>query len=190
VSAVRAQRSVIPPEVTTRVVNALIGAVNDPEPTVRAVAVRSLGAIGDRRATMAIVSRLRDDARAVRVGAADALLWMGVSTLPGVAGERLTEAQNEYVRSLAAFPDVPGNHATRGWLESERGRQTEAARALDLALSLDPSSPRAHVYRGVVYARTGAIEEAVRHWRIARSLDPAYPNIDRLLEEGGRQLRR
>jgi predicted CXXCH cytochrome family protein len=181
------ERGAISPETTTRIVNALIGALNDPEPTVRAVAVRSLGAIADRRATMAIVSRLVDDVRSVRVGAADALLWMGIASLPGAAGTRLAGAQDEYVRSLAAFPDVPGNHATRGWLESERGRQGEAARALDLALSLDPASPRAHVYRGIVHARTGALDEAIRHWRTARSLAPDYPNIDRLLEEGERQ---
>ncbi len=179
--------SVLPPEATVRIVNALIGAVNDPEPTVRAVAVRSLGAIRDRRAIMSIVSRLRDEVRTVRISAAEALLWMGVSTLPGTAGDVLTKAQDEYGESLAVFPDIASNHATRGWLESERGRQSEAARALDVALDLEPKYARAHVYRGIVYARTGQFSEAIRHWQTAKSLDPNYPNIDRLIDEAQRR---
>lgn len=175
------------PELTTRVVNTLIGAINDPEPTVRAVAVRSLGAIRDRRAIMPIVSRLRDEVRAVRVSAAEALLWMGVSTLPGTAGEFLTKAQDEYGESLAVFPDIASNHASRGWLESERGRQSDAARALDAALDLEPKYARAHVYRGIVYARTGQLGEAITHWQTAKSIDPKYPNIDRLIEEAKRR---
>jgi len=175
------------PEITTRVVNTLIGAINDPEPTVRAVAVRSLGAIRDRRAVMPIVSRLRDEVRAVRVSAAEALLWMGVSTLPGAAGELLTKAQDEYGESLAVFPDIASNHASRGWLESERGRQSDAARELDAALELEPQYARAHVYRGIVYARTGQLDDALKHWQAAKSIDPEYPNIDRLIKEAQRR---
>lgn len=176
----------ISPELTTRVVNALIGAMNDPEPTVRAVAVRSLGLIGDARATMPVIARLRDDVRAVRTAAAEALLWMNVTTLPGGAGELLTRAQDEFGASLAAFPDVGDNHATRGWLESQRGRQDTAAQALDTALSLDPQLVRARVYRGIVAARSGQLADAIRHWRDAKKIDPAYPNLDRMIAEAER----
>jgi tetratricopeptide (TPR) repeat protein len=136
---------------------------------------------------MPVVSRLRDEVRAVRVSAAEALLWMGVSTLPGTAGELLTRAQDEYGGSLAVFPDIASNHATRGWLESERGRQSDAAHALDVALDLEPKYARAHVYRGIVYARTGQLGEAIKHWQTAKSIDPDYPNIDGLIEEAKRQ---
>ncbi|HEX6163579.1 MAG TPA: multiheme c-type cytochrome, partial [Vicinamibacterales bacterium] len=43
-----------PPEVTPAIVNALIGAASDPEPTVRAMAVSSLGAVGDRQRALAL----------------------------------------------------------------------------------------------------------------------------------------
>jgi len=180
----------ITPELMTRVVNSLIGAVNDPEPTVRAVAVRSLGAINDKRGLTPIISRLRDDVRTVRAGAAEALLWMGIATLPGAAGEYLTRAQDEYGASLGSFPDIAANHGARGWLESERGRQEEAARALDTALSLDPQYVRGHVYRGIVAARSGQMTDALAHWREAKKLDPAYPNIDRMIEEAERRSQR
>jgi tetratricopeptide (TPR) repeat protein len=107
--------------------------------------------------------------------------------LPDPAGELLARAQDEYAVSLAVFPDIAGNHVERGWLESERGRQPEAARALDTALHLDPQDARAHVYRGIVDARSGLFAEAIKHWENARSLNPKYPNIDRLIEEARRR---
>jgi tetratricopeptide (TPR) repeat protein len=177
----------ITPELTTRLINSLIGSMADPEPTVRAVAVRSLGMIGDPRGTIPIIARLRDEVRTVRTSAAEALLWMNVTTLPGTAGELLARAQDELSASLEAFPDVAGNHATKGWLESERGRQEQAAQSLDAALSLDPQFVRAHVFRGIVAARSGQLGAAIKHWRDARKIDPAYPNIDRLIAEAERQ---
>jgi predicted CXXCH cytochrome family protein len=176
----------VTPELTTRLVYSLIGSMADPEPAVRAVAVRSLGLIGDARATMPILARLRDEVRTVRTAAAEALMWMNVTTLPGGAGEVLTRAQDELGASLAAFPDIVDNHATRGWLESQRGRQDTAAHALDTALALDPQMVRARVYRGIVAARSGQLAEAIRHWRDAKKIDPAYPNLDRMIAEAER----
>src|SRR5262249_17919376 len=49
------------------VVNALIGAANDPEPMVRATAVQSLGMVVDDRTSTVIAARLSDQARVVRV---------------------------------------------------------------------------------------------------------------------------
>ena len=176
----------ISPELTTRLVNSLIGAMNDAEPTVRAMAARSLGLIGEPRATIPIVARLRDDVRSVRISAAEALLWMNVTTLPGAAGEFLARAQDEYGASLAAFPDIAANHTTLGWLESERGRQDAAAHALETALSLEPQHVRARVYRGIVAARSGQLADAIKHWRDAKKIDPAYPNLDRMIAEAER----
>ncbi len=178
----------ITPELTTRVVNALIGAMADPEPTVRAMALRSLGTIAAPRSRIPVIARLRDDVRAVRTAAAEALLWMNITTLPGAAGELLARAQDELDASLAAFPDIVANHATRGWLESERGRQADAARTLETALSLDPQNVRARVYRGIIAARSGELGAAIKHWHAARKIDPAYPNLDRLIAEAERQL--
>lgn len=179
-------RAYISPELTTRLVNSLIGAMGDPEPTVRAMAVRSLGLIGEPRATIPIIARLRDDVRSVRVTAAEALMWMNVTTLPGPAGQFLAQAQDEYGASLATFPDIAANHTSRGWLESERGRQESAAHALETALSLDPQHVRARVYRGIVAARSGQLADAIKHWRDAKKIDPDYPNLDRLIAEAER----
>ena len=173
----------IAPDIRTRLHNGLVGAANDPEPAVRAAAVRSLATLADLRAIPAVTARLRDDVRAVRVAAAEALLWMDVTELPGAAGELLARAQDEYAASLAAFPDVATNHVRLGWLQTQRGRHAEAVEALDAAMRLEPGHTRAWVYRGIVAARTGRHDEAIDYWRKAKALDPSLAVVDRLIEE-------
>ena len=165
-------------------VNALIGAADDPEPTVRAQAVSALLATGARdRVATAIVARLVDPARVVRTRAAEALLAFGIAQLPGAAGEALARAQDEYATALRDFPDVASNHAALGWLEAERDRSEPAQTALDAAIRLDPRAARPWVIKGVMAARAGRFQEASEHWRKAKSLEPNYPNIDRLIDE-------
>ncbi len=173
----------ISPDLRARLTNALVGAANDPEPTVRAVAVRSLGVVSNPRAIPAITARLRDDVRAVRVAAAEALLSMDVTVLPDTAGALLTRAQDEYAASLAAFPDTVSNYLRLGWLQAQRGRHAEAAEALDAAIRFDPSLARAHLYRGIVAARTGDHAAAIRYWEKAKALDPSLATIDQMIEE-------
>ena len=169
-------------------INALIGAAADPEPMVRAQAVNALLASGDRDRVLApLLARLTDTARVVRARAAEALLSFGVAELPGIAGVALSRAQNDYAQSLRDFPDVPGNHAALGWLESERNRPAEAHSALDTAIRLDPRAARPLVVKGVLAARAGNFAEAIEFWQKAKSLDPTYPNIDRMIAEAERR---
>lgn len=183
-SAAATRIDVSPEAVSPAVINLLIGAAADPDPTVRASAVRALAATGQTvRVTPPLTARLIDAARVVRVRAAEALLDLGIAHLPGAAGEALARAQDEYAASLDAFPDVAANHAARGWLDSERGRPDEAEQALDRAIAVDPGLARPYVVKGVLSARAGRYQEAVDFWKKARSLDPGYPRIDQLIAE-------
>jgi predicted CXXCH cytochrome family protein len=167
------------------IVNALIGAAADPEPMVRAAAVRALGIIGDReRALGPVLARLVDRTRVVRARAADVLETFGVVELPGHAGERLRAAQAEFVAGLQSFPDVVSQHAVLGWFEAQRGNLDAAHRALDDALRLQPSHAYALVVKGVLFARAGNFADAVVMWKKARSIEPSFPNIDQLIAEG------
>lgn len=171
-------------EVTPAIVNALVGAASDPEPVVRASAVEALGAVGDRQRSLAPISaRLVDQARVVRSKAAEVLVSFGITTLPGQAGDALRKAQDEYIASLDAFPDVAANHASKGWLESERGNMLVAQDALNKATSLDPNYVFAWVVKGVLFAREGKFADAVEMWKKARSIEPSYPNINQLIAE-------
>jgi tetratricopeptide (TPR) repeat protein len=174
-----------PDAVKPELLNMLIGAAADPEPIVRAAAVRALAATGQTsRVVPPLTARLIDQARVVRARTAEALLTLGIAQLPGAAGEALHKAQDDYAASLEAFPDSAANHASRGWLESERGRVDQAQQALDRAIQIDPALARPYVLKGVLAARAGRYREAVDLWRKARSIQPGYPRIDVLIAEG------
>ena len=169
---------------TPAIVNALIGAADDPEPVVRAAALKALGTIGDReRALAPVLARLVDQARVVRARAAEVLVDFGIVELPGNAGQALRRAQEEYILSLDMFPDVASNHAAKGWLEAERGNTLSARDALNKAVAVEPQYAFPWVVKGVLSAREGRFAEAVEMWKKARSIEPSYPNIDQLIAE-------
>ncbi|MDO8678855.1 MAG: cytochrome c3 family protein [Acidobacteriota bacterium] len=174
----------VPPQVTPVIVNSLIGAADDPEPVVRAAALKALGTIGDReRALGPVLARLVDQTRVVRARAAEVLVLFGVVELPGNAGQALRRAQEEYILSLDMFPDVASNHAAKGWIEAERGNIVQARDALDKAVAVQPEYAFPWVVKGVLLAREGRFVEAVEMWKKARSIEPSYPNIDQLIAE-------
>lgn len=171
-------------EITPAIVNAMIGAANDPEPIVRAAALKALGTIGDRERSLSpVLARLVDNARVVRAKAVEVLVAFGIVELPGAAGEALKKAQAEYLLSLDMFPDVASNHAAKGWLEAERGNVIVARDALNKATMVEPNYAFPWVVKGVLSAREGKFAEAVEMWKKARSIEPSYPNIDQLIAE-------
>jgi predicted CXXCH cytochrome family protein len=173
------------PVVTPAITNAMIGAANDPEPIVRATALRALATIGDRERVIApVLARLVDRSRVVRAKAAEVLVGLGIVELPGQAGVALRKAQEDYVLSLDAFPDVASNHAAKGWLEAQRGNVLAARDALNKATAVEANYAFPWVVKGVLLAREGKFDEAVEMWKKARSIEPSYPNIDQLIAEG------
>jgi predicted CXXCH cytochrome family protein len=175
------------PGVTPAIVNALIGAAADPEPMVRITAVRTLGLVNDSRIPSVLAAHLTDEARVVRVSAAEALTTRGVIQLNGPAGDALARALDDWADSLRTFNDVAGDHTTLGWLESLRGHREAAEEELKIAITLDPADARPHVYLGVLAARDGRYEQAVQHFKAARAISPNYQNLDRLLAEAARR---
>jgi len=172
------------PQVTPAIVNAMIGAADDPEPVVRAAALKALGTIGDReRALAPVLARLADPSRVVRARAAEVLVGFGVVQLPGNTGDALRKAQEEYILSLDTFPDIASNHAAKGWLEAERGNVVSALDALNKATIVAPNYAFPWVVKGVMSARQGRFADAVEMWKKARTIEPGYPNIDQLITE-------
>ena len=170
--------------VTPAIVNSLIGAASDPEAVVRSAAVDALGQVGARERTLPpILARLVDQSRVVRAKAAEVLASFGIVELPGVAGDALRKAQEDYVVSLDTFPDVASNHAAKGWLEAERGNVMVARDALNKATAVEPNYAFPWVIKGVLSAREGKFADAVEMWKKARSIEPSYPNIDQLIAE-------
>lgn len=176
--------------VEPRVLGALFGAASDPEPMVRAAAVRTLGTLDqrDERVLAVLMARLGDDTRVVRMRAAEALLALDVVKAPGRAGQALANAQRDLATSLQSFPESATMQAALAWLHAQRGEDADAARVVEAALALDPSAARPYVIRGVLAARAGRFAEALASWQTARDRDPATPNIDKMIDEATRRV--
>jgi HEAT repeat protein len=160
-----------------------MGAAADPEPAVRITAVRALGLTGDRRAAPALAAHLSDEARLVRVSAAEGLMGLGVTQLEGAQGAALQRAQDEWAASLRTFNDVAADQITVGWLDATRGRIDDAVNELHAAIAIDPADPQPLVYLGVIAARQKHYDDALRYFTSAKKLAPSYQNLDRLIEE-------
>jgi hypothetical protein len=174
--------------VTPALVNALIGVASDPEPMVRAAAVRALVATGEReRVLPPLTARLVDQARVVRSRTAEALLSIGIVELPGRAGDALRAAQDDFRRSLTDFPDGAINHASLAWLEAELRRPEAAHAALDKALRIQPQYSLPYIVKGVLAARAGRYDEAIDWWKKVRAFDPDNPRVRDLIAEAERQ---
>ena len=175
--------------VEPKVLGALLGAASDPEPMVRASAVRALGTLDqrDERVVAVLMARLVDDARVVRARAAESLLALDIAAAPGRAGEALAQAQLELAASLRSFPESAPQQAALAWLLAERGEAAAAERAVDAALAVDPALARPYVIRGVLAARAGRFGDALASWKAARERDPRTPNIDRMIDEATRR---
>jgi tetratricopeptide (TPR) repeat protein len=173
--------------VSAAIVNALIGAAADPEPAVRITAVRALALTGDRRAAPALAAHLSDEARLVRVSAAEGLMNLGVAQLDGAQGAALQRAQDEWATSLRTFNDIAADQIAAGWLDGARGHIDDAVKELQAAIALDPADPRPLVYLGVIAARQKQYEDALRYFTFAKKIAPGYQNLDRLIEEVRKQ---
>jgi hypothetical protein len=168
-------------------INALIAAASDPEPSVRAHAARALGFVGDSKAVPPLVARLVDKTTVVRVMGAEALLNLGVAQLPATAGAALARAQDEYAASLATFGDRPRDHLVLAWLELQRGRHAAATRALNDSLALDQNQLEPRLLLGVIAAKEGRYADALAHWEHVKARAPSWPNIDVLMQEARRR---
>lgn len=190
-SSPAAAPAVVPVPLPPRVLGALLGAASDPEAVVRAAAVRTLGLLAladDTRVQAVLMARVVDEARVVRVRAAESLLALAVTTAPGRAGEALARAQRELIDSLRSFPDGAPEQALLAWVHAQRGEDDDALRAADAAGRVDPALARPYVVRGVIAARNGRFAEALAQWKAAKERDASTPNIDRLIDEATRRL--
>jgi tetratricopeptide (TPR) repeat protein len=143
---------------------------------------------GSTNHEFSLMARVVDDARVVRVRAAESLLALNVVTAPGRAGEALGRAQVELIASLRAFPESATLQALLAWLHAQRGELSEAERAVDVALALDPTLARPYVVRGVLQARAGKFPEAIASWKAARDRDPTTPNLQQMIDAASRRL--
>jgi tetratricopeptide (TPR) repeat protein len=146
-----------------RVQPALLRAFASKEPVIRAIAMPQVGKLGPSRAesvTPFLARALDDEAAAVRMGAAFALVTLGVQSLDGEAGARFEEAKKLYAARAATSPDHAPTQLALGKFYLLAHDLESAANAFERSLQLDPTQSDAEYYRALARLGEGRKDEA------------------------------
>lgn len=130
--------SLLPAPPTRAVGEAVGGTLLDPEPLVRAAALRALEGLPPRNRLHA-ARLLADEVRLVRIEAARALAPVPLEALPAATRTAFTSAWQELLASERVAAERPEAHVNIAGLLAQRGDLTGAEAAYRAALTLDPA---------------------------------------------------
>jgi len=168
---------------------AILAALQDPSPWVRAAAAETAGERLDADLVAALLAATRDPVRLPRVRAASALAGLP-SSLPDGARAHLEAATRELEASLTARPDDFGSQSDLGRLHERRGDTARAIAAYEVAIRLRPDMAAPLVNVSLLYNKVGRNADAETALRRALAIDPgsaaAHLNLGLLLGGLGR----
>jgi predicted CXXCH cytochrome family protein len=169
-----------------RAFTALTGALNDPEPLVRSVAVLAIRASASQRPAMvyALAPLLADPIATVRIAAGVALVNLGVRQLPGENGERFEQAKQLFRARADLNSDDPGQQIASGRFFMLDGDPLRAIAAFRACLKLDPTAPAQYLLADA-YLKAGQSAEARRILQGIAPRNSQYPEAQRLLQQIG-----
>jgi len=140
--------------------SALLQAIQDPSPLVRAAAAEALSVRPGPESLAALVTAAKDSYRLVRVRAAASLARYPAARLQGADQEQVQKATEEYLTSLTARPDQWSSQYNLGNYYLSRGDAKQALAAYDTALRLEPRAAMVMVNAAMAYAQTGEKSQA------------------------------
>lgn len=139
---------------------AMLKALNDPSPLVRAAAAESLAANPSREAAQALLQAAGDSFRLVRIRAATAMSGFPPALLQGRDLSAFQRATEEYLTSLTTRPDQWTSHYNLGNYYLNGGKLRQALSAFETASKLDPNGIQPLVNVSIVHARLGELPGA------------------------------
>jgi HEAT repeat protein len=146
-----------------RVQPALLRAFGSKEPLIRAIAMPQIGKLKPSRVqsvTPFLVRALDDEVATVRMGAAFALMSLGVRSLEGDSGVKFDAAKKIYAGRMATSPDHAPTQLALGKFHVLNHDLASAAAAFEASLRLDPEQEDAVYYRALVRLGEGRKDEA------------------------------
>jgi tetratricopeptide (TPR) repeat protein len=169
---------------------AVLAALADPSPWVRAAAAEAAGDHLTPSLVGALLTMTRDPVRLPRVRAAAALAGLASSAAPEAMRADLMSATRELEASLAGRPDDFAAQLDLARLHESRGDRTSAIAAYQAAIRLRPDLAAPLVNLSLVYHAVGKTRDAEDALRRALSIEPsslaANLNLGMLLGELGR----
>lgn len=160
-----------------RVFPALLRALSDPEPLVRAIAALR---IGNASAKPELIRALNDPMATVRIGAVVSLVSMGVKELPGEDGQRFASAKALFEARARHNVDDAEQQIGAGRFYFLTGDTVKAIDAFRTSLRLDPEAEGQYLL-GAAYAQNGQYQESREVLSRIRQSDPQYARAQRLL---------
>ena len=171
-----------------RTIPALLRALRSEDAVVRAVAAPRLGHVlpeASASVRPGLVEALADERRTVRMGAAFALVSLGVIELPGAAGERFEQAKRDYVLRAQTSPDHAPTQLELGKFHVQNRDLPAAAVAFETSLRVDPEQEGAAYFRGLARLGRGDTEDARSQLERVPREDNYYAAAQALLQALG-----
>jgi hypothetical protein len=162
---------------------AIVKALSDPEPVVRAVAGLRIqpGPIDKENAIRALTKSLGDSETTVRVAAAASLVALGVKEMAGEDGQRFERAKELFRARAEANSDDAEQEIGAGRFYYLIGDIPRAISAFRTSLRIDPESP-AHYMLAAAYIQKGEVQKAREVLVTIRRTDSEYEKAQRLLK--------
>ena len=166
---------------------AIITAMDDPSPLVRATAAEALAGLRSPEAIDKLLAATADEYRLVRISAARALAGMPTDSAAPERREILARATKELVKSMHSRVDDPHLHANLGNYYFSLGQLRKAIEEFELSLRLMPDDVPTLVNASLAYnaaRRNDRAEKCLRHaLKIAPDSAAAHFNLGLLLGE-------
>jgi tetratricopeptide (TPR) repeat protein len=145
----------LPGSQDSRTQEAVLKALKDPSPLVRAAAAENLGLNLSPKTAAALIEATGDDTRLVRVKAAASLSGYPLERLKGEEAKRLEKANMEYLAFIQARPDQWTAHYNLGNYYLSRGELQPAVESFKTAIRMEPQAVLAMVNTSIAYSRLG-----------------------------------
>ncbi|MGB9625653.1 MAG: tetratricopeptide repeat protein, partial [Phycisphaerae bacterium] len=169
---------------------ALLTAIKDPSPLIRASAAEAMNGRWTPDAIEALLNATRDEYRLVRVRAAGSLAALPGEMVKDADRKDLDRATAEFLQVMTARPDDHASHYNLGNFFMCRRDFGRAIASFETAVKLQPDSIPPLVNISLAYNATGQNEKAEQALRQALKQDPnnaaANLNLGLLLAELGR----
>jgi Flp pilus assembly protein TadD len=169
---------------------ALLGALEDPSPLVRASAAQALTDYYSPESVRLLLAAARDDYRLVRVSAASALAGFPSERVPTTERDVLERAMTEYVAAMETRPDNWNSHYNLGNFYMRRGEADRAIASFERAHRLEPRATAPLINVAIVYGLMGedarAEESLLRALEVEPDNSAANLNLGLLLGGQGR----
>jgi HEAT repeat protein len=168
-----------------RVQPALLRALASKEPLIRAIALPQIGRLKPSRVenvTPFLTRALDDEVATVRMGAAFALMSLGVRTLEGDAGVKFDAGKKIYAGRAATSPDHASTQLALGKFHVLDHDLVSAAAAFEASLRLNPGQKDAVYYRALARLGQGRTDEARELLKKVERESSFYPAAMALLQ--------